>query len=296
MDLLTVVCERDLQDMLLQAESIELFVTEPVTHRILIEDGSQSKEWWTEILSRFYRKHNLVLEWSERPEMEPFNEPFNYGYRRQMAEKLKLAAKSDQETVLMLDAKNIFIRDVNVHDWPYKLGNGMNAKLSDKPADWFPRQWIDYIHHRTGRPIPKLVPGSMATPFALTTKYVRDAVNNPEFDELFYDHSGGIPMTETTLYYFYVPVDEIDPPGPVVMGSMNHMHKPADGDWEREVNTSILSAGFYDSPTHGLHRKVRYLMNNQAKRNYFDWLVSLGFDPILAYDYTYFIMTDQTPG
>jgi hypothetical protein len=298
MDLVTVVCERDIQDILLQVQSVDLFVTKPIHHLITVEDGSKSPSWWRDKLNKYYfnSKHTFTLEWKQRPDMEPFTEPFNYGYRRQQVEKMRLAAKSDKEHVLLLDAKNIFIREVDIYQWPYKNGNGITFKLADKPDTFFPRQWLEYVHRRTGLPIPNLVPSSMTTPFALTTKYVRDAVSNPEFDSLFYDHNGAIPMTETFLYFFYVPEKEIDPPGPIVMGAMNHMKQPVNGDWEQEVNTSIFEAEFTNSPSHGLHRRVRYLMNDRAKETYYKWLLSLGFNRTLAHDYTYFIMTDQCAG
>jgi hypothetical protein len=293
MELVTVICARDEQDILLQAHSIDTFIEEPCVHWITVEDGSKSLYEWYDILEPYYKRHTLKLCMSYRPVGIEFPSPFNLGYRRQMTEKLKSAASVQSKTCLLLDAKNIFVRPTELSRWPYKNGSGKYTFLEDQPEDWFPRQWINYIHERTGLKIPSKFPPHLATPFAMTTEYVRNAVNHPLFESLYFTNDA-IPMTETFYYNFFVPENEFDTPGPLVCNAMSHLKLAVSID--EYVTDNMEHCQHFNSPTHGAHRRLRALMPRQTKDKYKNWLIKRGLDEKLVTDYVEFIHADVAIG
>ena len=293
MELVTVICERDEQDILLQAHSIDKFIEEPCSHWIKVEDGSKSILEWKDLLDPYYKRHRLNLVFTERPDGPHFPDPYGLGYRRQMTEKLKLAARVESDNSLLLDAKNIFVRPTKLSEWPYKNGRGVYTYLENEPADWFPKKWIYYIHEKTGLEIPKRFPPHMATPFALTTKYVKKAVEHPLFESLYFN-TDVIPMTETFYYYFFVPDTELDPHGRTIYGSMNHLRLTR--SVEHYVSDCLYLCDEQDSPTQGAHRRLRALMPQHTKDEYRDWLIGRGLDSKLVNDYVYFVHTDLAIG
>jgi hypothetical protein len=283
MELVTIACERDIQDLLLQAHSIDKFIQEPCHHWITVEDESLTPEEWHGILAPYYTRHKLHLTFSKRPDLY-FDAPFTVGYRRQQLLKLETAAKVTSDTSLVLDCKNFFIRSTKLSDWPYKNGNGRYTFLDEEPEYFLPKQWVNYIHTVTGLEMPSKFPPRLATPFACTTEYVRAAVEYPKFDGIFYQTSA-IPMTEMFYYYFFVPKNQLDSFVIDVGGALGYRDNP------NEIDHSIIT-----SPTHGLHRRARKEMTLDAKVSYADWLISLGLNKQLVNDYVYYEMTDISWG
>ena len=60
MDLVTVVCNRDYQQMLLQAESIQKFLA-PCKHWVIVNDEEPDVLFWQENLSKYYTNHELIV-------------------------------------------------------------------------------------------------------------------------------------------------------------------------------------------------------------------------------------------
>jgi len=61
MDLLTVTCSRDKNEMALQAHSIDMWVQNPCRHVVIIEDDLMPLSEWESLLNRFYKRHELCL-------------------------------------------------------------------------------------------------------------------------------------------------------------------------------------------------------------------------------------------
>ena len=117
MDIVTVTCLRDLNDMLRQAESIEKFV-EPCTHWVVVND--HSLDLFKQMLSPYYTKHFLnLVNFSDR-----FLNKVDCGYRRQQIIKLRMA-KFLKEKYLVLDSKNFFIKNTNVNEFKNQIGSGI---------------------------------------------------------------------------------------------------------------------------------------------------------------------------
>lgn len=125
-NLLTVTCTRDLKQMILQAHSIDVFVTTRCTHWVFIEDTETSREEWIDLLSPFYTRHTLKLVYNY---LTDFDHP---GWYRQQILKL-YAVKLIQDDYLILDSKNFFIKSSNL-DWDLVESSGLvtNIKYSIK--------------------------------------------------------------------------------------------------------------------------------------------------------------------
>lgn len=293
MDLVTVACERDIQDLLLQAHSIDKFIQEPCHHWITVEDESLTPDEWHGILSPYYQRHKLHLTFSRRPDLY-FDPPFTLGWRRQQILKLTTSAMADADHVLVLDCKNIFVRPTNLNDWPFKHGNGRYIYPHEKGEHYLPTKWIEYVHQKTGMKSPEKHPGMLEAPFAATTKYVRDAISHPQFLDLFMQNDDVVPMAEWHYYYFFVPPEELDPPIHLVCSAANHLD--IKGDIDEFITEQIIFCESIDSPTHGLHRRVRTLMTDDSCEMYSNWLCSLGLNKELVDNYVYYEMTDTTWG
>lgn len=285
MDLVTVACQRDIQDLLLQAHTIDKFIDRPCRHWITVEDESLTPEEWHGLLAPYYTRHKLFLTFSKRPDLE-FDAPFTIGYRRQQTLKLITAANVLSDVCLVLDCKNFFIKETSLESWPYTNGNGRYTILEQEPEYFLPRAWVEYIHTNTNIEKPKVFPSRLATPFACTREYARNAIEHPMFEKLFFQ-TEVIPMTEMFYYYFFVPHEKIELSGTHVGGALSAYDNPDDIDYHIKCAT-----GF----THGLHRKARSVMSMKSKQIYKQWLISLDLNPELVNNYVNFKMTDTSWG
>ena len=103
MDLVTVTCDLDFNQMLLQAESISKFL-KPCTHWVVINDQHIDKEKWESALTPYYHNHTLKLftpNWNSIPS--------DFGWAKQQAYKF-VVSKYVNDDYLLLDSKNFFIK------------------------------------------------------------------------------------------------------------------------------------------------------------------------------------------
>ena len=295
MDLVTIVCERDMQDILLQAHTIDKFVT-PCRHYVTIEDESLSVDEWQSILSPHYKNHELIVSSVKRPKDLEFDPPFTLGWRRQQLLKMTTAAMVESSHALVLDSKNIFVRPIDLNQWPHKNGNGRYVHVEDKTSDHLPIKWLRFVVEKTGLPWPSKMPGTLEAPFACTVDRVREAVSHPLFEYLFMQKEGVIPMAEWHYYYCFLQEDEHDDENYFACPALDHLKIPSGVDYAQYIKERIDFCLSIDSPTHGLHRKVRKDMSNEAKEIYENWLTSIGLDSKIVKDYVDFEMTDSTWG
>ncbi len=132
MDLVTVVCDRDYNQMLLQAESIQKFLA-PCKHWVIVNDELPDVEFWQNNLSKYYTNHELVVI----PYTDLFENTNNYiGHYTQQVCKLMIV-KLIQADYLILDAKNFFVKPTNTNEWDDILGSGRVEFLELPPIEEF---------------------------------------------------------------------------------------------------------------------------------------------------------------
>ena len=132
MYLATVTCNRDFQQMLLQAESIQRFLN-PCKHVIIINESNPDLEFWNRWLKPYYTNHELVI----MPKIEyaypsgsigtrnTYGEvdAVSNGWRTQQLQKMLLAYQFDDD-YLLLDSKNFFIKPTDINEWDNSIGSG----------------------------------------------------------------------------------------------------------------------------------------------------------------------------
>lgn len=116
--LVTVTCNRDKEQMLLQAESIQLFL-EPCTHWVIVNEPDLviDRHEWHSLLAPYYTKHRLNII------VPPMKYQHLSGYQTQMLYKLWIYTliKADY---LILDSKNFFVNPCYLKDWARQEGSG----------------------------------------------------------------------------------------------------------------------------------------------------------------------------
>lgn len=291
MELVTVVCKRDINEIMLQAHSIDKYVEKPVKHWVIVEDNSLSLVEWEDILSPFYTKHELNLSFSIRDNRdEEFSAPFTYGWRRQQVLSFAASKLVTSERYLSLDSKNFFVRTIDFDDLPLRHGSGRyrdTKEVMTVPRLHVMRNWLLYISQETGLPIPdKFCGGACESPFVMNTEISRKIYDEIDIEKMFFaSEMYHVPRSEYHLYWFYVPVEEYDAPKEWMSSALN----------EHEIDNSIPVKDYIaqqierceniQSYTHGLHRSVRAVMDLPAKELYKNWLTYLGFDSTLSDNY-----------
>lgn len=298
MEILTITCERDINDFLLQIDSIDKFIEEPCTHIVAIEDGSKSYEEWYEIISPYYTKHTLKLFWFERPELDYSSEIIIYnhrpdakngvggiGWRRQQALKIQLTAlNTTSDQVLVLDSKNFFVRPTDLSAWPVKHGNGEYLHYEEivQVHDLITiKNWVHYLRDEHGLTIPEKFSRILETPFVWQTKIVQDIWNKFDIPALFMNKEV-LPNSEFHMYFFFVDPTELAPPMKKICRAV--MWEPNE-QWNNLITQKIEECEEIDSPTHGLHRQTRQDMSPVADMIYEKWLTNKGLDAKLVHNY-----------
>lgn len=125
MDILTVTCNRDLEQMMLQAESISLFLN-PCTHWVVINEPEADLELWRTRLALYYDQHTLELmawDWNAWPYTTQLKNNDDKGYRLQQVIKLMMH-KHIQKDYVCLDSKNFFIAPTDINQYTGQIGSG----------------------------------------------------------------------------------------------------------------------------------------------------------------------------
>jgi len=212
MYLATVTCNRDFQQMLLQAESIERFLN-PCKHIIIVNESHPDLEFWNRWLSPYYKNHELVIrgriEYSypatsigTRDHYGEVDSVSN-GWRTQQLQKMLLAYEYDDD-YLLLDSKNFFIKPTDLHEWENTIGSGTYSRFGQLSA--FVGTYKNYVN-LFGKEIEYCI--GPYTPFKVKREPL---VNKCKIGELgynlFYPEYRGAPASEGIFYSFFVE-DEI---------------------------------------------------------------------------------------
>ena len=214
MYLATVTCNRDFQQMLLQAESIQKFV-EPCSHVIVINEDKPDLDFWYRWLGPYYKNHKLNII----PRIT-YHYPTSFlgtidgqsssgdassnGWRTQQLQKLLLAYEFEDD-YLLLDAKNFFTKKTNINEWDNIIGSGAFLKIGDGNAfDNSCKIYSDLLE----KPIDQWL--KPQTPFKVAREpFIRNCKRSELAYLLFYPEFKDSPATEGIFYSHFVK-DEID--------------------------------------------------------------------------------------
>ncbi len=127
MDLVTVTCFDDLNQMLLQAESIQKCVN-TCTHWVIVNELQPRLDLWQTILEPYYTNHklNLVSFSDEKYFLQYMSAG---GYYSQQVFKL-LISKFIKGKYLIVDTKHVFKSPINLNDYSEQHGNGLITDYS----------------------------------------------------------------------------------------------------------------------------------------------------------------------
>jgi hypothetical protein len=213
MYLATVTCNRDFQQMLLQAESIQRFLN-PCKHVIIINESHPDLDFWIRWLQPYYTNHELVII----PRIDyayPTNslgtrdryggvDGVSSGWRSQQLQKMLLAYKFEDD-YLLLDSKNFFIKPTDINEWDNSIGSGNYTQFNavnhfvgtcQKYSELFEKEIVYYT-----RP---------STPFKVKREPLVSKCKVGELGyKLFYPEHHIIPASEGIFYSFMVE-DEIN--------------------------------------------------------------------------------------
>ena len=213
MYLATVTCNRDFQQMLLQAESIQRFLN-PCKHVIIINESHSDLDFWNRWLQPYYTNHELVII----PRIDyayPTNllgtrdryggvDGVSSGWRSQQLQKMLLAYKFEDD-YLLLDSKNFFIKPTDINEWEDSIGSGSFLKYGaehslcgtyTKYSELFEKDIAYYT--------------KPSTPFKVKREPIVSKCKVGELGyKLFYPEHHIIPASEGIFYSFFIE-DEIN--------------------------------------------------------------------------------------
>lgn len=136
-NLVTVTFLRDLRQMLLQAESVQKYVS-PCTHYVIVANcrvTNSQKQRWHKLLRPFYTRHKLVLifpDMSTLPEKHVRNNS-NYWYC--FLFQFTIAEILDDD-YMVLNSKNFFVKPTLLEEFRGRSGNTSIAHKSTQRYDW----------------------------------------------------------------------------------------------------------------------------------------------------------------
>jgi hypothetical protein len=135
MNLLTVTCLRDKQDILRQAQSIQLYL-QPCTHWIVINEEYPDESFWRSLLEPYYTRHTLKLFFSNWKYWKMnslqhwrYKPKHPQGYKIQQVYKL-LMSELIRDDYLIVDSDTFFIRPCSTDDWSDIVGSGRTLSFN----------------------------------------------------------------------------------------------------------------------------------------------------------------------
>lgn len=212
MFLATVTCNRDFQQMLLQAESIGKFV-EPCKHMVIINEDNPDLEFWHRWLGPYYKNHvlhilprikyNYPTSFLGAPDSSGRTDQMSNGWRTQQLQKLLLAYEFDED-YLLLDSKNFFTKKTNINEWENIPGSGAVVELRDEDHFALSSKIYSKI---LNSPIEYYL--KPQTPFKISRESLVSKCKLSELAYLlFYPEFEGHPATEGIFYSHFIK-DEI---------------------------------------------------------------------------------------
>lgn len=278
MYLATVTCNRDFQQMLLQAESIGRYLN-PCKHIIIINESVPDIDFWYRWLKPYYTNHELII----RPRIEyaypsgsigtrnTYGEidAVSSGWRSQQLQKMLLAYEYEDD-YLLLDSKNFFIKQTDITEWDNTIGSG--SYLGYGALHHFVGTYAKYselfekdIDYYTGP----------YTPFKIKREPLVSKCKISELGyKLFYPEHYNVPASEGIFYSFLVD-DEINK----LVGIPFVKSLTIWGDDKINLAKKLFEMiAKSDIKVAGLHREILSTMTSQDAKIVDFWLNStLGF-------------------
>lgn len=268
-DLVTVTCARDFDQMILQSHSLDLFVKPLCNHWVFIEDSKIPKEIWYQSLKPYYTQHSLHL--IQNTKSYPIA-GFNSGWQRQQVIKLEAARYVQSRSYLCLDSKNFFINPTDLQHWPVLEGNNLVRSLlqKDPPFVMWMKNFCDQYDLKFNFSVCEPV-----TPFRMTTQVVKDLLDL-DVAEIFAKNTGNI--SEFVLYSIFTQARGnwlANGPTPnYTFWNIEEVLTDNEEFFEQIAGMPLLKSM-------GVHRTV--LKKLKSRPNvFFDWLASKGLDPTLV--------------
>lgn len=171
-DLVTITCSRDRGIQELQSYSLNLMVTNPCDHYVVVEDYTVPIEEWYARLAPYYTRHRLHLISSLLDTEYYINDSqVKNGWHRSAVLKLLISEKVQANKYLIFDSKNFFICKQSLDEWPVADGNGLVQNFDS----WGWTEVEDFCL-TNNIPLPNEVYSS-ATPFMVDTKIARKIIS-----------------------------------------------------------------------------------------------------------------------
>lgn len=214
MYLATVTCNRDFQQMLLQAESIQKFV-EPCKHVVIVNEDKFDYDFWLRWLAPYYTNHELVLMGKIKSNYVDhfFGSYKDYGiidndsngWLTQQLQKMLLAYEFNDD-YLILDSKNFFIRPTSINEWDGIIGSGI-IQSKEVLEDTYFKKSADTYEKYLGWSIDKFL--TTLTPFKIKREPLVTKCKISELGYLLYSPEFNNAGTSEFIFYSFFVQEEI---------------------------------------------------------------------------------------
>lgn len=209
MQLVTVTCNRDFNQMLLQAESINKFVKTPCHHYVIINEPEVDLKFWNRWLSKYYTTHTLhliprIVYDYEKYGLASFDNNAHVGWKTQQLQKLLIAYLINDDYVI-LDSKDFFINDTNINEWDTSIGSTVS---DESEVTIYDSSSIAYARYFNVGKRAKLF--HQYTPYVIRKKYITENKNFDFFtlgDALYFANTTTKGISEFVFYSYLVPED-----------------------------------------------------------------------------------------
>lgn len=176
-----------------------MFISEQCIHWVIIEDDLIPIDTWKKELEPFYSKHVLKLvHYSELI----LNFRFSSGWVRQQVLKFKISQHIENNSYIILDSKDFFVKSICLKDWPIDEGNGILYATKNE-LQW--ESWIETVRRKLSVPIPDIF-WAPETPFRFKTSVYNKLSKLINIERLFLKVEN---PSEFLLYRFLSPETKI---------------------------------------------------------------------------------------
>lgn len=266
MDLVTVTCMLDKEQMMLQAESISKFL-DPCTHWVIINDLDVDVTYWEQCLSQYYANHELKII---KPNLKKYYtlDQYENGWKTQQVLKYEIFQYINGD-YLILDSKNFFIRNCNVEDWEAIAGCGFEEDYTRKGNTWLPtiNSYSAYLELP-----PSYRQLAMQTPFVFRNEVLARIENFEEFLKWF--NANDVLTSEFLFYSILQKTHSIYDSTKIL--KTQHWTVLSEQTFNEFAN---VKQHFFDNPkikVAGLHRNFISKLTKTEKHSINEWITSLG--------------------
>jgi hypothetical protein len=183
MNIVTITFDRDFDQLLLQADSIDKYLKTKAIHWIIVESTSKSHQEWKDALTPFYKFHELKLLF-----FGDFEYP-NNGYQRQQILKFLISTYVQEEFYLVLDCKNFLVKETAL---TFDLDEEGNRSVFDNSKEYFTYfspYWFDQIQNSIKEELDVPIPNKfwgINTPYRMKSTISKKIVETLNLSNFFY--------------------------------------------------------------------------------------------------------------